>query len=579
MSENQTKRMTGFPWALYLSEFIGTALLVLGGLSVVIFMFGDGTPMAQMIPSEGVRRLITGFLFGTTGACIALSPVGRISGAHINPVVTLAFRLMGKLDLRTTVGYIGAQLMGAVAGSVPLLFWGKMGKSVEFGATWPGAGYALRTVVGGEVLTTFVMVSLLCIFLGFRRLRPFTPFLFPPLYSLMVWLESPISGTSTNLARTLGPAVISGMWDGWWIYWIGPLSGMFLAVLACSFLAKRIEVAKIYYFDNDRDRLFRRMVQTGEIKMPLILFPLKLRRFFWWALALGFLGASTPGAANDIEPRRWGHLPIGANFLTAGYVHTTADIYIDPVLRIENVKMDLDTWAAKYIHSFELFGKSARVDLTQGYQQGRWDGTVDGAPRSVERKGLSDSLVRFSMNLYGAPPLKGKDFAAWRASQKRETIVGLGVVVQLPTGEYMEDKLINLGTNRFTIRPQLGVTHTRGNWTGEVTGDVWFFTDNEQFFNGNKLETSPLYTGQTHLIYTFQPRLWLGGSLGYSTGGESTINGTSKDDRRKATAWALSLGLPVTRQLNAKVAFLSSRVKDRIGQDADSLALGLAYSW
>jgi aquaporin Z len=262
------KESTGFPWALCFSEFIGTALLVLGGLSVVIFMFGTGSPMAQLIPSEGVRRLITGFLFGTTGASIALSPVGRISGAHINPVVTLAFRLMGKLDLRTTLGYLAAQLAGGVVGSVPLLLWGAMGKSVEYGATWPGTGYSLATVFGGEVVTTFLMVTLLSVFLGFRHLRPYTPFLFPPLYSLMVWLEAPISGTSTNPARTLGPAVISGVWAGGWIYWAGPLVGMLLAVLACSFLAKRIEVAKLYYFDNDRDRLFRRMARDNKGLTP-----------------------------------------------------------------------------------------------------------------------------------------------------------------------------------------------------------------------------------------------------------------------------------------------------------------------
>ena len=107
------------PWALFVSELIGTALLVLVGLSLVILMFGAGSPMARLIPNEGLRRLITGFLFGTTGGCIALSPVGKVSGAHINPVVTLAFRLMGKLDLRTTLGYIGAQLFGAVVGSLP----------------------------------------------------------------------------------------------------------------------------------------------------------------------------------------------------------------------------------------------------------------------------------------------------------------------------------------------------------------------------------------------------------------------------------------------------------------------------
>jgi aquaporin Z len=248
-----------FPWRLFASELAGTALLVLVGLSLVILMFGTGSPMAHLIPSEWLRRLITGFLFGTTGACIALSPVGKESGAHINPVVTLAFRLMGKLDLRTTLGYITAQLIGAVIGCLPLLLWGSMGRSVAFGATLPGRGYTVPAVLLGEVITTFTMVSLLAVFLGFRKIRPFTPAIFPLLYAIMVPLEASISGTSTNPARSLGPSVISGQWQGWWIYWIGPIAGMLLAVLACSYLAKRIEVAKLYYFDSDRDRLFRRM--------------------------------------------------------------------------------------------------------------------------------------------------------------------------------------------------------------------------------------------------------------------------------------------------------------------------------
>jgi len=247
---------------LFLSELVGTALLVLIGLSLVILMFGTGTPMARLIPSEGLRRLITGFLFGTTDGSIALSSVGKVSGAHINPTVTFAFRLMGKLDLRTTLVYVGAQLVGAVVGSLPLLFWGSMGKSVAFGATLPGPGTTLSAALLGEVVTTFTMIVLLAVFLGFRHLRPFTPAIFPPLYAIMVWAESPISGTSTNPARSLGPSIVSGEWQGWWIYWVGPMAGMFLAVLACSALAKRIKVAKLYYFDS-RDRLFRRMAAPG----------------------------------------------------------------------------------------------------------------------------------------------------------------------------------------------------------------------------------------------------------------------------------------------------------------------------
>jgi len=252
------------PWQTFVSELIGTALLVFVGLTIVILMFGAGSPGALMIPSEDVRRVITGFLFGSTGALIALSPVGTESGAHINPVVTFAFWMFGKISGRTALGYIVAQLLGATIGSLPLLSWGSMGRSIAFGATLPGAGYTTLFVLGGEATTTFGLIAGLCIFLGFRPLRPFTPALFPFLYAFMVYVESPISGTSTNPARTLGPAIISGQWEGWWIYWVGPLIGMLAGVTAFSFLAKRIEVAKVYRFESDRRRLFRSIDSSGQ---------------------------------------------------------------------------------------------------------------------------------------------------------------------------------------------------------------------------------------------------------------------------------------------------------------------------
>jgi aquaporin Z len=244
---------------LFFSEVLGTAALVLGGLSIVIVMFGAGSPMPGLVPNERVRTALTAFLFGCVGAAIALSRVGTESGAHINPAVTVGFWLMRKLDARVAVGYVVAQLLGACLGALPLLAWGSMGRSVAFGATIPGQGYSTAAVVMGEAVTTFGLVSTLCIFIAFRHLRPYTPFAIPFLYAVMVPLEAHISGTSTNPARTFGPALISGLWDGWWIYWVGPMIGTLAAILVCSSLARRIEVAKLYHFESDRRRLFHRM--------------------------------------------------------------------------------------------------------------------------------------------------------------------------------------------------------------------------------------------------------------------------------------------------------------------------------
>jgi aquaporin Z len=247
---------------LFASEVVGTAMLVLGGLSMVILMSGDGSPVRSLIPNGYVRLAVTGFLFGCIGGGIALSRVGTESGAHINPAVTMGFWLMRKLDARTAGGYMLAQLLGAWLGSLPLLAWGAMGRSVAYGATVPGDGCTTATVVLGEAVTTFGLIATLCVFLGFRHLRRYTPFTMPVLYAVMVTLEAHISGTSTNPARTFGPAAISGRWEGWWIYWVGPMLGTAVAIAACSSLARRIEVAKLYHFESDRRRLFHRMAGT-----------------------------------------------------------------------------------------------------------------------------------------------------------------------------------------------------------------------------------------------------------------------------------------------------------------------------
>ncbi|GFE61762.1 MIP/aquaporin family protein [Geobacter sp. AOG2] len=248
------------PWLLYGAEFLGTALLIAFGLSIVILAFGEGSPVVRLIPSTGLRRLLTGFLFGSTGALIAISPLGKESGAHINPVVTLAFRLLGKLKTRHAVGYVLAQFAGAMLGALPLLAWGEMGRSVSFGATLPGPGYGIVRALAGETVTTFALIVGLFFFLRHHRLRPFTPALFPFLYAIMVFAEAPISGTSTNPARSLGPAVIAGAWHGWWIYWAGPLLGTLLGVAAYRFTGLgwlKIEVAKLYHFEHDRYGVFR----------------------------------------------------------------------------------------------------------------------------------------------------------------------------------------------------------------------------------------------------------------------------------------------------------------------------------
>lgn len=333
-------------------------------------------------------------------------------------------------------------------------------------------------------------------------------------------------------------------------------------------LGQRVDIALVLQYDSHNGSAhFGRGHTVVEMPMRLL-----------WSLLLTLVVIPT-SVAQELEPRRWSHLPLDSNFLGAGYAYTEGDIAFDPVLRIDDATMRVGTWALRYIRTLELFARSARVDVGLGYQEGRWSGLLDGVPASVTRSGLMDSVVRFAVNLYGAPPLKGREYAAYRASIQDETIVGAALAVHLPTGEYMDDKLINLGSNRYTIRPQLGVVRQLHQWTMELTGDVWFFTDNDSFYNGNELKQDPLYTIQGHVDYRFRPGLWASAGVGYGSGARSSINGVSKDDRRENFAWALSAGYPISRRLGIKLSYIGFRTWESVGTDSDTFAGVLSTFW
>jgi aquaporin Z len=236
---------------LYLAEAAGTALLVFFGLSMVIAFSAPGGLIATLLPSAALRRALAGACFGGVGALITISPLGRISGAHINPAVSFAFWLEHKLAWRDTLGYVFSQSLGAVFGAVPLLLWGAMGRSLEYGATRVGAQISVWVALAGEALATLALVLAIFITAAHARTRRLTPWTLPPLFAWLVWWEGPWSGASTNPARSLGPALVSGQWAAFWIYVLGPLLGAAFAValLRRPWLGEhRVQVARLFHF-------------------------------------------------------------------------------------------------------------------------------------------------------------------------------------------------------------------------------------------------------------------------------------------------------------------------------------------
>lgn len=288
---------------------------------------------------------------------------------------------------------------------------------------------------------------------------------------------------------------------------------------------------------------------------------------FFGVAALLFALVSLNVQAQDLEPRRWTHMPTGLNVIGLGTGYTTGDLYFDPVLKIEEAEFELASAGLVYLRTFGLGKNSARIDFTLPYASGRWEGLLDGEPAKVRRRGFTDPRVRLSYLLYGAPAQTPAEFMK---SEKSNTVVGIAVAVKIPWGEYYEDKLINLGSNRWMIRPQLGVTHTRGKWTFELTGSAYWYSDNNEFFNESRLENDILYAGQVHAIYTFKPGLWMSLSTAYGNGADAYLNDTPKELKVDNWLSALSFGLPINRQQGLKFAYLMARSQNEFGADLNS---------
>lgn len=229
-------------------ELVGTAVLVLGGLSAVALDFGRSSPVAPSIPSHSERLLLTGFLFAGCGSLVAVSPLGKRSGAHLNPALTFAFWCERHLHPHDLAGYTVSQCFGAILGAGILrLAWQGRAASVQYGVTRPGSGLTALEAAGVEALMTALLVLAIFAFVSSARTARWTPLAVWILVAVLVWRGAPYTGTSLNPARSLGPALVSGDWHDYWVYVLGPLAGAALSVAVWAFVPRVTLTAKLFH--------------------------------------------------------------------------------------------------------------------------------------------------------------------------------------------------------------------------------------------------------------------------------------------------------------------------------------------
>jgi hypothetical protein len=292
-----------------------------------------------------------------------------------------------------------------------------------------------------------------------------------------------------------------------------------------------------------------------------------------WSWVL-LLACAAPSAGQELEPGAYSISPVGVNILVATYNFSGGDVTFDPALPVENAEASIHSAAFAYVRSVNLFGRSGNVGFVAPYSVGHVEGLYIGEFTEVDRSGFRDPGLRFAVNLYGAPAMDLKGFASYR----QKTNVGMSLVVALPLGEYDEAKLINLGSNRFSFKPEVGLSHALGKWTLELYGGVWLFTDNEDFYGGKTREQAAIGSVQIHVLYTFKPRLWVAVDGNFYSGGRTTVDGVANLDLQKNSRLGTTFSYPLGPRHSLKVAF-SRGAYTTIGADFTSLVVGYQYLW
>jgi len=275
--------------------------------------------------------------------------------------------------------------------------------------------------------------------------------------------------------------------------------------------------------------------------------------------------------SQDLEPRRWTTLPLGIDIIGAGYAYTGGEILFDPVLQAEDVNISANSVVLQYVKPLKVGNMLGRLDVYVPFSIVKWEGLLQGIPASVERNGFNDARVRFSLNFSGPGPMNPKELFQFYKENRVYTTFGASVTVGIPFGQYFEEKLLNLGENRFMIRPQIGMLHNWGPWSFELSSSLFIYTNNNDFFNGQQRKQRPLIAVQSHLIRRFGSNIWATFSAGYGQGGRSVVDDISNKDQRANFLSSLALGMPVTQKHSIKLAYINLRTFRDIGANTHTL--------
>ena len=291
------------------------------------------------------------------------------------------------------------------------------------------------------------------------------------------------------------------------------------------------------------------------------------------ALVTVLLAAVMAAEAQDLEPRAYSNAPVGMNFLILGYGYTTGDVALDASAPIQDGKITVHSAVLAYARSLDVWGRAGKLDLALPHAWLSGSAKFSGRPVSTEVSGLGDPQVRFSYLFYGAPALTLDQFADYQP----DLILGASLAVRAPLGQYDSDRLVNIGTNRWSFKPEIGISKTLGPMTLELDTSATFYTDNDNFFRGRRLQRDPLYAVQGHVIYHTSFGVWAALDATYYGGGRTTIDGVEGESLQDVRVGG-TLAIPVNRYNSIKIS-VSTGAYARLGGNFTTAAIAWQFRW
>ena len=314
--------------------------------------------------------------------------------------------------------------------------------------------------------------------------------------------------------------------------------------------------------------------QFSRARAWYMLSPMRVRHLCVIGLGLCAAYMAPSVRAQQLEPRAFSAAPVGTEILLFTFARSTGDVLVDPSLPVTNTQAGINTEFLGYTHTFALFGHTANAAVVLPYTEAQITALVAGTPQEAHRSGLADANFRFAWNLLGDPAASPAEFAK-RPSQ---TTLGLSLTIVAPTGQYDPSRLINISSNRWAFKPEMGVSFPLGHWFLEGTVGAWVFTENTNYYGNTTSTQDPLYLVQIHGGYTFRPGLWLALDATHYRGGSTSIDDGPSMSTQSNSRYGTTLSVPLSRAFSMKFAF-SNGYSVRAGGDFKTGAVTLQYRW